>query len=82
MGYSQHASVLIVGDGTDTAAKQIQRALWNDPATGVMRYADARYGSAIEVAKTRPRENVPDVAMVDPLFSMAETNFAATHSRP
>ena len=82
MCYSQHASALIVGDGTDRAAKRIERALWNDPATGVVRHADARYGRAIEVAKTRPRENVPDVAMIDPLFSMAETNFAATHFRP
>ena len=43
MGYSQHAGVVIVCDGTDAAAKRIERVLWNDPATGVMRHADAGY---------------------------------------
>ena len=51
MGYSQHAGVVIVCDGTDAAAKRIERVLWNDPATGVMRHADAGYAKAIEVAK-------------------------------
>ena len=53
MGYSQHAGVVIVCDGTDAAAKRIERVLWNDPATGVMRHADAGYSKAAEVAKTR-----------------------------
>jgi urocanate hydratase len=53
MGYSQHAGVVIVCDGTDAAAKRIERVLWNDPATGVMRHADAGYAKAIEVAKDR-----------------------------
>ena len=43
MGYSQHAGVVIVCDGTEAAAKRIARVLWNDPATGVMRHADAGY---------------------------------------
>ena len=43
MGYSQHSGVVIVCDGTDAAAKRIERVLWNDPATGVMRHADAGY---------------------------------------
>jgi urocanate hydratase len=43
MGYSQHSGVVIVCDGTDAAAKRIARVLWNDPATGVMRHADAGY---------------------------------------
>ena len=47
MGYSQHAGVVIVCDGTDAAAKRVERVLWNDPATGVMRHADAGY----EIAK-------------------------------
>ncbi|MDP2008524.1 MAG: urocanate hydratase [Rubrivivax sp.] len=47
MGYSQHSGVVIVCDGTDEAAKRIERVLWNDPATGVMRHADAGYESAI-----------------------------------
>jgi len=53
MGYSQHAGVVIVCDGTDAAAKRIGRVLWNDPATGVMRHADAGYAKAIEVAKAK-----------------------------
>jgi urocanate hydratase len=51
MGYSQHAGVVIVCDGTPAAAKRIERVLWNDPASGVMRHADAGYAKAIEVAK-------------------------------
>jgi urocanate hydratase len=51
MGYSQHAGVVIVCDGTDAAARRIGRVLWNDPATGVMRHADAGYDSAIECAR-------------------------------
>jgi urocanate hydratase len=50
MGYSQHAGVVIVCDGTPEAAQKIERVLWNDPATGVMRHADAGYGIAIECA--------------------------------
>ena len=53
MGYSQHAGVVIVCDGTDAAAKRIERVLWNDPATGVMRHADAGYAKAIEMAKAK-----------------------------
>ena len=53
MGYSQHAGVVIVCDGTAAAAKRIERVLWNDPATGVMRHADAVYAKAIEVAKAK-----------------------------
>ena len=53
MGYSQHAGVVIVCDGTDAAAKRIERVLWNDPATGVMRHADAGYAKAVEVAKAK-----------------------------
>jgi urocanate hydratase len=51
MGYSQHAGVVIVCDGTDAAAKRIARVLWNDPALGVVRHADAGYESAVEVAR-------------------------------
>ena len=47
MGYSQHAGMVIVCDGTAEAAKRIERVLWNDPATGVMRHADAGYEAAI-----------------------------------
>jgi len=51
MGYSQHSGVVIVCDGTDAAAKRIERVLWNDPATGVMRHADAGYDIAVVCAK-------------------------------
>jgi urocanate hydratase len=51
MGYSQHAGVVIVCDGTDAAATRIERVLWNDPATGVMRHADAGYDDAVACAR-------------------------------
>jgi urocanate hydratase len=51
MGYSQHAGVVMVCDGTDEAAGKIRRVLWNDPATGVMRHADAGYEIALECAR-------------------------------
>ncbi len=51
IGYSQHAGVVIVADGTDAAAKRLQRVLTNDPASGVMRHADAGYKIAIECAR-------------------------------
>jgi urocanate hydratase len=53
MGYSQHAGVVIVADGTPEAAKRLERVLWNDPATGVMRHADAGYEIAIDCAKEK-----------------------------
>ena len=51
MGYSQHAGVVIVCDGTPAAARRIERVLWNDPASGVMRHADAGYELAMECAR-------------------------------
>ena len=53
MGYSQHAGVVIVCDGSVAADRRIERVLWNDPATGVMRHADAGYAKAIDVARSR-----------------------------
>lgn len=53
MGYSQHAGVVIVADGTDAAARRLERVLTNDPATGVMRHADAGYDIAIACAKEK-----------------------------
>jgi urocanate hydratase len=50
MGYSQHAGMVIVADGTDDAVRRLERVLWNDPATGVMRHADAGYEEAVECA--------------------------------
>jgi urocanate hydratase len=60
MGYSQHSGVVIVCDGTVEADKRIARVLWNDPATGVMRHADAGYESAIQCAKDQ-QLNLPMV---------------------
>ncbi len=51
MGYSQHAGMVIVCDGTPEAARRIERVLWNDPATGVVRHADAGYETAIACAR-------------------------------
>ncbi len=51
IGYSIHAGMVIVADGTDEQAKKLQRVLSNDPASGVVRHADAGYDSAIETAK-------------------------------
>ncbi|MGD0106862.1 MAG: urocanate hydratase [Rhodopila sp.] len=51
MGYSQHAGMVIVCDGTAEAARRIERVLWNDPATGVMRHADAGYDIALASAR-------------------------------
>ena len=51
MGYSQHSGLVIVCDGTKEADRRIARVLWNDPATGVMRHADAGYDKAIDCAQ-------------------------------
>jgi urocanate hydratase len=51
MGFSQHAGMVIVADGTKEAARRLERVLWNDPASGVWRHADAGYEIAIECAR-------------------------------
>jgi urocanate hydratase len=61
MGYAQHAGLVIVCDGTKEADARIARVLWNDPASGVMRHADAGYEDAIRCAA----ENGLDLPMVD-----------------
>ncbi|MEJ2171233.1 MAG: urocanate hydratase [Woeseiaceae bacterium] len=61
MGYSQHAGLVIVCDGSEAADRRIERVLWNDPATGVMRHADAGYPEAIACA----RENGLHLPMLD-----------------
>jgi urocanate hydratase len=60
MGYSQHAGMVIVADGSEDAARRIERVLWNDPGTGVMRHADAGYDIAIDCA----REQGLDLPMI------------------
>ncbi len=61
MGYSQHAGLVVVCDGTEAADRRIGRVLWNDPATGVMRHADAGYEIAIDCA----REHGLNLPMID-----------------
>ena len=53
MGFSQHSGMVIVCDGTEDAARRLARVLWNDPATGVMRHADAGYEEAVEWAREK-----------------------------
>ncbi|MDE2164292.1 MAG: urocanate hydratase [Alphaproteobacteria bacterium] len=62
MGFSQHAGMVIVCDGTEAAALRLARVLWNDPATGVMRHADAGYDEALQCA----REKGLDLPMLNP----------------
>jgi len=61
MGFSQHAGVVIVCDGTDEARERVGRVLWNDPGTGVMRHADAGY----DIARDCARENGLDLPMLN-----------------
>ncbi len=61
MGFSQHAGVVIVCDGSEAAGRRVRRVLWNDPGTGVMRHADAGYRIAIDCA----REQGLDLPMID-----------------
>ncbi|MFV1853358.1 MAG: urocanate hydratase [Thalassospira sp.] len=51
MGFSQHSGMVICCDGTEDAARRVERVLWNDPATGVMRHADAGYDIALDCAR-------------------------------
>ena len=60
IGYSQHAGMVILADGTEDAARRLRRVLTNDPATGVMRHADAGYEDAVECA----REHQLDLPMI------------------
>jgi urocanate hydratase len=60
MGFSQHAGLVIVADGTDAAARRLERVLWNDPASGVMRHADAGY----ELARDCARANGLNLPMI------------------
>ena len=61
MGFSQHAGLVIVCDGSDEAARRIERVLWNDPASGVMRHADAGYEEALRCARDH-RLNLPMIS--------------------
>jgi urocanate hydratase len=61
MGFSQHAGFVIVCDGSEAATKRIERVLWNDPGSGVMRHADAGY----ELAQQCAKKNALDLPMVE-----------------
>eukprot|EP01037_Dinobryon_pediforme_P015243 gene15243-15389_t len=65
MGFSQHSGMVICCDGTDDAARRIERVLWNDPATGVMRHADAGYDLARECARAHGL-NLPSLTYPSP----------------
>ena len=60
IGYSQHSGMVIVCDGTAEATQRLERVLWNDPATGVMRHADAGYDIAVDCAREHGL-NLPSV---------------------
>jgi urocanate hydratase len=66
MGFSQHAGMVVVCDGTPEAARRIERVLWNDPATGVMRHADAGYEDAIACARANRLDlpSIPDLPSI------------------
>ena len=86
MGYSQHAGVVIVCDGTAEAAEKLERVLWNDPATGVMRHADAGYEIALDCAReNRPEPADAGMTMADPQILVpgaADARAAAPPVRP
>jgi urocanate hydratase len=65
MGFSQHSGMVICADGTEDAARRIGKVLWNDPATGVMRHADAGYESAMACANDN-KLNLPGILGSDP----------------
>ncbi|HHS82831.1 MAG TPA: urocanate hydratase, partial [Devosia sp.] len=60
MGFSQHSGMVICADGTPEAARRLERVLWNDPATGVMRHADAGYEIALACAREK-QLNLPGI---------------------
>jgi urocanate hydratase len=60
MGFSQHAGMVIVCDGSEAADRRLERVLWNDPATGVMRHADAGYEIALDCAREH-QLNLPGI---------------------
>jgi urocanate hydratase len=61
IGFSQHAGMVVVADGTPEAARRIERVLWNDPASGVMRHADAGYDEAVACARAN-RLDLPSLS--------------------
>lgn len=67
MGFSQHSGMVICCDGTEDADRRIANVLWNDPATGVMRHADAGYQDALDCARTQGL-NLPGILRRSPCF--------------
>jgi len=70
IGYSIHAGMVIVADGTDTGDRRLERVLTADPGTGVMRHADAGYEIAVQTA----RERGVDLPMITLLSSRASSS--------
>ena len=56
IGFSQHAGMVVVADGTETSKRRLERVLTNDPGMGILRHADAGYSRAIEFAATHDIE--------------------------
>ena len=73
MGYSQHAGLVVVCDGSEAADRRIARVLWNDPATGVMRHADAGYADAIACAREHDL-NLPMLAVEEAIMNLIVDN--------
>jgi urocanate hydratase len=71
IGYSQHAGMVIVCDGTEAADRRLERVLWNDPATGVMRHADAGYDIAVDCAREHGL-NLPSLEPAPPSLARAD----------
>jgi urocanate hydratase len=65
IGYSQHAGMVVVADGTPLAAQKLERVLTTDPGMGVIRHADAGYERAIEVARERGVD-IPKLGLTEP----------------
>ncbi|MET3147855.1 UNVERIFIED_ORG: urocanate hydratase [Xanthomonas axonopodis] len=83
MGFSQHAGMVIVCDGSEAADKRIERVLWNDPATGVMRHADAGYAIATDCAKEKGAGFAGDSGLIQPIgVTLGSTAAAAGLPRP
>ena len=68
MGYSQHGGLVIVADGSPEAARRLERVLWNDPATGVMRHADAGYPAALSCAEEKVARFAGDLGTLTFLY--------------
>ena len=82
MGYSQHAGVVIVCDGTEAAARRLRRVLWNDPASGVMRHADAGYQTRHRLRARARSRSADDRAAVAHVSTELEVRAGSLDAAP